>query len=68
MAQILEAFERDIEPHLPPDAAGVIQDFKALVRMRLSSLADDAADVLGSAQINGAALDIRDRLHPAGRP
>lgn len=70
MAQILEAFEETIEPRLPDSANGDVQDFKALVRMRLSSLADDAADVvaLGNGAINGAAQEIRDRLSPTGRP
>ncbi len=67
LAQILEAFEQQIEPHLPPEAAGDIQSYKGLVRMRLDALARDAADVVG-VEVNGAAQEIRDRLHPTGRP
>lgn len=70
MAQILESFEETVQPHLSSDAAGVIQDFKGLVRHRLDALANDATDVfeLGNGEVNGAAQEVRDRLHPAGRP
>lgn len=70
MAQILEAFEDKIEPHLSPQADGDAKSFKALVRARLVTLADDASDVatLGDeGAINGAAQEIRDRLSPTGR-
>ncbi len=67
MAQTLEAFEQVIEPHLSTDAAGVIDDFKALVRARFNALANDATEARGLA-VNGAALDVRDRLSPVGRP
>lgn len=71
MAQILEAFEATILPHLPPAAAGDVQSFKGLVRARLNSLDTDAQEAiaLGSGgQINGLALEVRDRLSPVGRP
>lgn len=69
MAQILEGFEELIEPHLSEQAAGDVQAFKGLVRMRLDALAHDAADVLTlDGHINGAAQEIRDRLSPTGRP
>lgn len=70
MAQVLEAFEERIEPHLPAEAAGDVQDFKGMVRRRMNALAVDAADVmaLDNGQINQAGQDIRDRLHPTGRP
>lgn len=67
MAQILEHFETHIEPHLGPDAAGAVQDFKGLVRARVNALAVDSVDVMGYEQ-NGAALEIRDRMSPTGRP
>jgi len=67
LAQVLDAFERDIEPHLPPAAAGNIQSFKGLVRVRLDALARDASDVV-DAEVNGAAQEVRDRLHTTGRP
>jgi hypothetical protein len=70
MAQILEAFERDIESLLSREAAGAVQAFKGLVRNRLDALANDATDVfhLGNGTVNGAAQEIRDRLSPTGRP
>lgn len=70
MAQILTGFEEMIEPHLARDAAGDIQAFKGLVRMRLDALAQDAADLLSldGGAINGVAQEMRDRLSPTGRP
>lgn len=69
MAQVLEAFEERIEPHLNAEAAGDVQDFKGLVRRRMNALAVDAADVMElTGQINQAGQDLRDRLHPTGRP
>lgn len=70
MAQILERFEETIEPHLPPEAAGDVQDFKGVVRVRLNALAHDASDLLEGAHVavNGVAQEIRDRLSPLGRP
>lgn len=70
MAQILEAFEEMIQPHLPADAAGDIQGFKGLVRQRLKALADDASDLLSldGGAINGVAQEQRDKLSPTGRP
>jgi hypothetical protein len=70
MAQILEGFEDMIEPHLTSAAAGDIQAFKGLVRMRMDALAHDAADLLSleGGAINGVAQEMRDRLSPTGRP
>ena len=71
MAQTLEAFEQNIEPHLPPEQAGAVQDFKGLCRARMNALAKDAVDIMsldGGAAINGVALDMRDSLSPVGRP
>lgn len=42
MAQILASFEERILPHLPQDAAGDVQDFKGVVRGKLSDFAGDA--------------------------
>lgn len=68
MAQVLEAFEQQIEPHLPPEAHAARQDFKGLVRARINALATDAADLmsLDGQQQNGVALELRDQLHPTG--
>lgn len=71
MAQVLEAFERDIEPLMGPEGQEQIQDFKGLVRARLNALATDAVDIINlgdEATINGAALQVRDSLSPIGRP
>lgn len=75
LAQMLGEFERRVEPHLDLEdrrVADDVKEFKALVRMRLNALAVDAADALRAAlsgeSINQAAQDLRDRLHPEGRP
>lgn len=68
MAQTLERFEATIEPHLPPEAAGDIQDFKGLVRARMNALAVDAVDIFTLDGVpNGAAQDLRDSISPTGR-
>lgn len=67
LAQTLEAFERDIEKHLPRDAAGDVQSFKALVRQRFAALAQDSQDILDF-QVNALGQELRDRLHALGRP
>lgn len=73
MAQVLEKFETDIEPLLNGAGDGpAVQDFKGLVRARMNALATDCVDLmaLGDAAMvqNVAAQDVRDRLHPEGRP
>jgi hypothetical protein len=72
LAQILEAFEQNIEPHLSPEANGDVQDFKGLVRARVNALAVDAAEIMDledrAIVQNGAADDLRHRLSPTGRP
>lgn len=70
MAQVLEHFERYIETLIPatPENRKQIEDFKALIRMRLNALAVDACDCLGGQTPNGVGQALRDRLHPTGRP
>lgn len=71
MAQILESCEQHLEPHLPPEAAGALQDFKGLVRARLNALSSDAIDVMAlsaDTEINALAVEVRDRMSPVGRP
>lgn len=75
LAQMLGEFERSVEPHLnlnDPAVIGGVNEFKALVRMRLNALAVDAVDALKATlegkSINQAGQDLRDRLHPEGRP
>lgn len=69
MAQVLEAFEEQIEPLLPESANDERQNFKGLVRARINALATDAVDLmsLSGQEQNGVALDLRDQLHPTGR-
>lgn len=72
LAQIMESFEKQIEPLLPASAAGEVQDFKGLLRARLNALAVDAIDLMelearAMAQ-NGAAQHMRDQISPTGRP
>lgn len=69
MAQVLENFEHNIEPHLPREAAGAVQDFKGLVRARMNALATDAVEILTLDTVpNGVAQEIRAALSPTGRP
>ena len=62
MAQVLENFEEEIESHLAGELAGVVQDFKGLVRARMNALARDAVEIMSlredEAQ-NGIGLDLR---------
>lgn len=62
MAQILDEFEEKIQPHIPRQAA---EDFKGIVRQKLHALALDACDLIAlkpGEQVNGAAIELRDRL------
>lgn len=64
MAQSLDEFEREVEPHLPEEVA---TNFKAFVRRKLNSFATDLIEALqmGTGMVeNAAARDIRDRLQP----
>lgn len=66
MAQLLEEFERELEPRLPQPVA---EGFKAMVRRKLNAFATDVTDLLerdGEAK-NGIAQDIEDRLFPDKR-
>lgn len=69
MAQTLEEFEKTIEPHLPPEAAGDVQNFKGLTRARFNALAKDSVEIMNlDGGVNGVALEMRDSLSPVGRP
>lgn len=67
MAQILEEFEREVEPFVPE---GVAQSFKAMVRRKVTALAADCTEVMeldrDQMAMNGAAQSIKDSLHPDG--
>jgi len=67
MAQLLEEFERELEPLLPAD---VVADFKALVRRKLNVFASDISEKLQDVERglvqNGAGQAIRDSLHADG--
>lgn len=67
MAQLLEEFERDLEPLLPAEK---VEDFKALVRRKLNVLASDivekAEDERQGLIQNGVGQAVRDRLHADG--
>lgn len=69
MAEVLEVFEEAIEPHLPPEAAGEVQNFKAVVRRRLGALAADAVSVmsLDDEAMNRLAQEMKDQISPLGR-
>jgi len=66
MAQVLDEFERDLEPHLPASLAGAVQGFKGTVRDRFKWFARDSIDLLdmtaqGLSQ-NEIARQFRDRV------
>lgn len=63
MAQVLEEYERSIEPLIPKDTSDA---FKALVRRKVTALAVDCIEVmeLEETAMNGAAQDIKDRISP----
>jgi hypothetical protein len=67
MAQLLEEFERDIEPLLPRE---VVDSFKALVRRKLnvfaSDIAEKAEDERRGLIQNGVGQAIKDGLHADG--
>lgn len=70
LAQVLEEFEDQILSLLPANAdAEAIENFKGLVRRKFNALAVDAIDVMNlDGEINGFAVETRDRLFPDGRP
>lgn len=66
MAQLLELFEKSIEPHVPAPAA---EKFKSEVRRKVNALAVDACDVMNIDQntlLNGVAQDAKDRVFVDG--
>lgn len=68
MAQLLEGFERDIEPLIPKDKA---HSFKALARRKMNALAADFVELLeldDRASKNELAQEIADRLFDGRLP
>lgn len=68
MAQLLEDFEKNVEPLIPSDVAA---QFKGTVRRKLHALALDACEIISlqpGEELNGAVIELRDRMHVEGRP
>lgn len=68
MAQLLDNFEEHVQPHLPPDVA---DRFKGKVRKKMHALALDSVEIINlkpGEEINGYAVELRDRLHADSRP
>ena len=68
MAQLLEEFERDVEPLISPDVAA---KFKGTVRRKLHALALDSCEIITlkpDEELNGVVVELRDRMHAEGRP
>lgn len=67
MAQLLTAFEEDVEPLVSKEVA---EKFKVLVRRKMNALAVDTVDLMNlesKAEVrNGAAQDLRDRTFVDG--
>jgi hypothetical protein len=62
MAQILDDFEVNCEPHLPQDVA---DEFKGTIRGKLHAMALDTVDIMQlkpEENLNLHALDLRDRV------
>jgi hypothetical protein len=69
LAQLLERYEELIEPQVSDRESN--DTFKGLVRAKMNALAVDAIDVMNlspNEEINGLAIETRDRLYPHGRP
>jgi hypothetical protein len=69
LAQTLEEFEEVILPLLPQNAHEQVTKFKATVRQKFNALAVDASELvaLGEGEVNGYAVEQRDRIYPHGR-
>lgn len=68
LAQTLEEFEDIILPLLPANADEPVDRFKATVRRKFNALAVDASEVCElEGEVNGYAVETRDRLDPHGR-
>lgn len=68
MAQCLDYFDAEVAPHLPDHVA---DDMKVIIRRKMHALALDACEVISlkpDEEINGAFIELRDRLHVEGRP
>lgn len=68
MAQLLDEFESQVQPHLPIEVA---ERFKGTVRRKLHALAIDACEIINlqpGEELNGAVIELRDRMHAEGRP
>lgn len=68
MAQLLEEFEKDVEPLIPTEVA---DKFKGTVRRKLHALSLDACEIISlqpGEELNGAVIELRDRMHAEGRP
>lgn len=68
MAQALDFFDAEAGPHLPPDVADAV---KRIFRRKMHALAMDACEVISlkpGEEMNGAFWELRDHLHPEGRP
>lgn len=70
-AQLLDDFEKNLVPLIPTEHGPAVDQFKSTVRKKLSAFAVDLTDVLEldkDGELNGYAIQIRDRVHPGGRP
>lgn len=63
MAQTLEEYERLIEPRVPKE---VSDEFKSIVRRKISALGADCIELLGleNEAMNGFAREMKDRVDP----
>lgn len=69
LAQVMEELEESVLPLLSKDSPELIENFKGLLRRKFNALAVDAIDVMSlEGDINGYAMEMRDRLHGEGRP
>lgn len=66
MARLLEQYETLVVPHLPAEARSQSERFKGVARDTLKEFTGDACDVVDAVsngmEINGAAVELRDRI------
>jgi hypothetical protein len=70
LAQAMEEFEEKIQPLLPANSHSAVQSFKGTLRQKFNALAVDAAEIarLGDGEeVNGLAIEVKDRAFPHGR-
>lgn len=66
VAQVMETYESDVEPKLPPEVA---EDFKQFLRRKIDHFTTDITEIieLKDTEVNGHAIATRDALDADSR-